>query len=307
MSVNNKSCNLRVSYLRDGLAEEFHDGIVQFYPDKCVNYSPYYLRSCAKPLQACLLIDCGINFTPEEIAFCSGSHAGELCHVEIANKILKKIGLSEKDLKCGIHAPLSRTMQDKMLLNGERPSQIHNNCSGKHLGFLAICLKNGWSIDNYYETEHPLQIMVREKLYELCEVTEKYPLTTDGCGVPIVSMPLFNLAKGYVNLNRQYTEIADAIIKYPYIFGGENRLDTEIIMNSDGLLAKVGAGGLCTVLNTRTNEAFVIKMYDASMEARRYAALEFINRIGWGSITYDNSIKTLSGKLVGNVEIKFIN
>ena len=328
---------VNIVYARDGLVEEFHEGVVSFGHDN--DKTPYYLRSCAKPLQASLLIDYKIDFTPEELAFCSGSHAGEECHVEIAESILKKLGLNESYLKCGIHPPLSRTMQDKMLLKGEQPSAIHNNCSGKHLGFLAICKKNGWDLDTYYEPEHPLQIEVKRKIYELCEVKNIYPMstdgcggvnetpqniypsttdvcggvnetpqniypmTTDGCGVPIVSMPLHNLVKGYINLNKKYPELVKAIKENPYIYGGENRLDTEIIQNSEGLIAKVGAGGLCVVLNTETNEAFAVKMHDANTEARRFAVFEILKMLGWADIELDKNIKTISGKIVGKINV----
>ena len=292
----------RVDYIRDRLTEELHTGIVQFGTETG-DLTPYYLRSCAKPLQACLLIDYGIDFTPKELAFCSGSHAGEECHIETAKGILKKLDLGESYLKCGVHAPLSRTMQDKMLLKGEKPSQIHNNCSGKHLGFLAICKKQGWDLNTYYEPEHPLQKEVKRKIYELCEIKTEYPVTTDGCGVPIVSMPLYNIVKGYINLNKNYPELISAIINNPYIYGGENRLDTEIIQKSDGLLAKVGAGGLCVVINTNANEAFAVKIHDANTEARRFAVLEILKKLGWAEIETDKTIKTLSRKIVGEIVV----
>ena len=109
----------RIDYLRDGLVEEFHTGVVQCgFSSKYLE--PYYLRSCAKPLQASLLIDYKIDFTEEELAFCSGSHAGEDCHIKIANQILNKLELDKSYLKCGEHAPLSKTMQSKMILNNDQ-------------------------------------------------------------------------------------------------------------------------------------------------------------------------------------------
>lgn len=279
---------MRVEYFRDGLVEEFHNGI-------CVDLNaeetePYFLRSCAKPLQASLIIDCGIDFTDEELALCSGSHAGEECHVRAAQGILDRLGIDESHLKCGIHEPLAG------LKEGEIASAIHNNCSGKHLGFLAVCKANGWSLENYYEPSHPLQIAVKNRIYELCEVTKDYPMTTDGCGVPIVSMPLNNLVKGFKNLNEKYPQIVNAILKNPYIYGGINRLDTEIIQKT-GMLAKVGAGGLCVVLDTKLNDGFAVKMFDASMSARRIAVLD---KLG---LEYDNKIRTLSGKVVGEIRV----
>lgn len=299
-----ESCAVKIDYIRDGLVEEFHNGYLQCF-DKANPDQLYYIRSCAKPLQASLLIDYGIDFSPEEIAFCSGSHAGEDCHEQIAKRIINKLNISEKDLKCGTHPPLSRTMQDKMLLEGKNFSEIHNNCSGKHLGFLAICKKNNWDISSYFEPNHPLQIKVKNKIYELCEIhpSKNYPITTDGCGVPIVSMPLYNLLVGYKNLAKYYPQIVDSILKYPYIYGGENRLDTEIIQKSDNILAKVGAGGLCVVFNKNINDCFAVKIYDAANQARRIAVLEILKRFEWANIEYDSAIKTLSGQVVGNVTV----
>jgi L-asparaginase II len=294
---------MRVEYIRDGLVEEFHDGVLSFENDN--DLTPYFLRSCAKPLQASLLIDYSANFTPKELAFCSGSHAGEDCHVETAKKLLEKLKLNESYLKCGIHPPLSHSMRDKMILQGEKATVLHNNCSGKHIGFLAVCKLNGWNLDTYYEPNHPLHKEVRRKIYELCEVplNNNYPVTTDGCGVPIVSMPLSNLVKGYKNLSKEYPQIVSAIISNPYIYGGEDRLDTEIIQNSQNIIAKVGAGGLCIVYNIEKNQGFAVKMNDASMPARRIAVLETLKNLGWADIPYDNKIKTLNGKVVGEIKV----
>ena len=299
---------LKVEYVRDGLVEEVHTGvwvsakpIKNFSPDNDHD-SPYYLRSCAKPLQASLLIDYGIDLAPDELALCCASHAGEDCHIKVAVKLLKKLKINEDLLKCGVHAPLSRSMQNKMIVRGDSPTPLHNNCSGKHIGFLAICQKNDWSMRDYDSPDHPLQKAVKEKIYDLCGVKQEYPMTTDGCGVPIVSMPLKNLAQGYVRL-LEYPQILKAIKANPYIFGGEGRTDTEIISKTENLIAKVGAGGLCVVLNVRECNAFVVKIDDASMEARRFALIEIINRIGWGEIKYDNRITTIAGKVVGQVAV----
>lgn len=291
----------RVDYIRDGLVEEFHEGLYML-SSELYETSPYYLRSCAKPLQATLLIDYGVDLTPEELALCCGSHAGEECHIRIARQILERFDIDESLLKCGVHAPLARSMQDKMLLRGEKPTAIHNNCSGKHIGFLVICKKKGWDMTTYDKPNHPLQIAIRDKINQMCEVEQPYPITTDGCGVPILSMPLKNMLIGYKNL-LNYTPIIQAIRNNPYFFGGENRLDTEIIDKTDNLIAKVGAGGLCIVFNIKTKEGFVVKINDCSMEARRIAVLELINNLNWANLEFDKTIKTLHGQIVGNIQV----
>lgn len=293
---------MHVEYIRDGLVEELHEGFFMLSTE-LYDTIPYYLRSCAKPLQATLLIDYGIDLTEEELALCCGSHAGEECHIRVAKQILDKFEIDESYLKCGVHAPLARSMQDKMLLNGEKARAIHNNCSGKHIGFLVICKTKGWDMETYDRPEHPLQIAIKSKINNMCEITLNYPVTTDGCGVPILSMPLKNMLIGYKNL-LQYKKIINAIKKHPYIFGGENRLDTEIIEKTQGLIAKVGAGGLCIVFNIKEQIGFVVKINDCSMEARRFAVLEMINRQGWGSIEFDKTIKTLHKQKVGEIFIK---
>lgn len=293
-----KSGKWKVNYIRDGLIDEFHGGFVSFGDDNFE--TPYYLRSCAKPLQAALLIDYNIELIPDEFAVVCGSHSGEECHIKILRTLLKKYKIDESHLKCGVHPPLSRSAQDEMLLKREKPSAIHNNCSGKHAGFLIICKKMGWDIESYDSPSHPLQIAIKNKINEMCIVNKEYPVTTDGCGVPILSMPLKNMVKGFLSL-LDYPQIIDAIKQNPYLFGGENRTDTEIIQKTDNLIAKVGAGGLCVVLNYKEKSAFALKIDDCSYEARRIALFELINHLGWGKIEYDNKIKTISGRIVGEI------
>ena len=231
-----------VKYIRDGLVEQEHYGfVVLCNKEKLIgtigetNNYPFYLRSCAKPLQASLLIDFGMdkffNMTVDEIALCCASHAGEEIHTKTAQELLKKIGLEPNSLKCGLHKPLSKTEQKSLLLNGETENIFHNNCSGKHIMMLGLCVMNGWDILTYDDINHPLQKLIKQKIYDLCEIKQNYPVTSDGCGVPIHSMPLFNMVKGYLNLfcNPVYEKITNAFLNKPYIIGGEDRTDTKII------------------------------------------------------------------------------
>ena len=300
-----------VKYLRNGLVEQEHRGIVVFGSKESLSDSendcPFYLRSCAKPLQASLLIDYKTDeyygLTNEEIALCCASHAGEKIHTDIAENLLNKIGLGKTYLKCGLHKPLSKSRQKEMILSGEEENVLHNNCSGKHIMMLTICKQKKWDLETYYKPEHPLQIAIKNKIYELCEVTCDYPFTTDGCGVPIMSLPLKNMLKGYLNLFSEYKKIKDVFLNYPYIIGGEDRTDTKIIENSKNIVAKVGAGGLCIVINTEKNEGFVVKISDCDMKARELVVLKILNKLNWANIKIDTSIKTLHGNNVGKIEI----
>lgn len=305
---------LLVKYVRDGLVEQAHFGYVILSDKKHIidrtgepHSYPFYLRSCAKPLQASLIIDYGMDIkydmTGEEIALCCASHAGEPVHVKTAVNLLKKIGLDESYLKCGFHKPISKAEQDKLLLEDKKENIFQNNCVGKHIMMLALCKMNNWDLASYDEPEHPLQIAIKKRISELCELKKEYPVTKDGCGVPIMSMPLENMAKGFLNLfcSPRYEKIKFAFLNFPYIIGGENRLDTKIIENSNNLAAKVGAGGLCIVVNIETEEALVVKICDCDMKARELVVLDSLKNLHWADIEADHSIKTLHGEQIGEI------
>ncbi len=292
-----------VKHFRGELTAQEHLGFVvgtDFSFGETFDY-PFYLRSCAKPLQASLIIDENLDFTSEEIAICCASHAGEDCHVELAKQLLNKVGIDENKLRCGIHAPISKTANENLIKKGQEPTVFHNNCVGKHIMMLAICKKYGWDLDTYDQLEHPVQQLIKEKIYDLCEIEEDYPTTKDGCGVPIFSMPLKNMLKGYLHLliSTKYEKIRDAFRQNPYIIGGENRLDTKIMQNSNNLIAKVGAGGLCIVINLEHADGIVVKILDCDMQAREIATLSMIKKLNWANIPFETDIKTIHGDVVG--------
>lgn len=303
-----------VIFNRDGLIEREHFGYVvrcdkfreieKIGDDK---HYPFYMRSCAKPLQAALLIDYELdkkfNMTDEEIAVCSASHAGEKVHIDLIQNLLNKFGISSSKLKCGVHEPISQTAHDELVKTNNSPSAIHNNCSGKHTMMLGLCKINDWDMDNYDSINHPLQKEIKRKIYELCEIKTDYPETKDGCGVPIYSMPLENMVKGYLNLfsNPKYERIKKAFLNHAYEIGGENRTDTKIIANSKNLIAKVGAEGLCIVINTKLEEGFIVKICDSNMQAREFVTIDLINNLNWAKIDLSHDITTIHGDKIGDV------
>ena len=303
-----------VKYIRDGLIEQQHYGYLIVADKHHIIDSngesdgyPFFLRSCAKPLQASLFIDYGMDIrydmSLQEIALCCASHAGEKIHVNTAKELLKKICLDESYLKCGFHKPISKTAKEELLLNGGSESIYHNNCIGKHIMMLALCKMNGWNLENYDEPSHPLQKEIKRKIYELCGLKKDYPVTKDGCGVPIHSMPLENMVKGYLNLfcNPKYDKITQAFRSYPYIIGGEDRTDTKVMENSASLVAKVGAGGLCIVVNLETEEGLIVKISDCDMKARELVILDSLKNLHWANIEAEHNIKTLHGDIVGEI------
>lgn len=317
-----------IEYLRSGLVEQEHLGLfIKISENRNVykigddkNY-PFFLRSCAKPLQAALIIDLELdkfyNMASEEIAICCASHAGEPCHIKTIKRFLDKIKLDESYLKCGLHKPISKTEQNKLILSGESENILQNNCSGKHAMMLGICKKMGWSVNDYFNNAHPLQVAIKNKIFELCEIKTDYPITKDGCGVPIYSMPLENIVKGYLNLflNKKYSKINDAFVKNPYLIGGENRLDTAIMTVNNNLIVKVGAGGLCLVINLEKHEGLIIKIMDCDQKARAICIIEALKQLSWlDKVMLQNElikeqnktdILTLHGENIGEIKTHF--
>ena len=313
---------LLLDYLRSGLSEQTHFGFIKLIGKNGLLASVgddketvFYQRSCAKPLQAGLLVDDGIieyfKLTEKEIAISCASHTGTQEHTKILENYLKKIGCTKNDLLCGYHEPISKQAQNGLILAGEKPDILQNNCSGKHTFMLAYCKKNGLSIKDYDTPSHPLQKNIEKQLKKLCGVKNVLRLTKDGCGVPIWATTLEQLGTGYLNLftNPKYEKITNAFKKNPYIIGGAERLDSEIINANNNLVAKVGAGGLCVVVNTERQQALVVKTCDAELKARTLITIFALLQLKWleekhlktqtMSKFFDPSIKTLHGEIIG--------
>ena len=107
-----------------------------------------FFRSACKSHQSIPLLTSraadAFGFSEDEIAMSCASHSGEPIHVEKVRSMLGKIGMAESDLRCGIHFPFSEGESRRMQRSGESPSQLHNNCSGKHAGMALHAKAAGW-------------------------------------------------------------------------------------------------------------------------------------------------------------------
>src|ERR687895_885995 len=123
-----------------------------------------FLRSSAKPLQALPLLTSGaaerFGFTDEEVALACASHNGEPIHTKIAESMLEKIRLGPEALHCGAHEPYSPEAAGVLRARNQLPNALHNNCSGKHAGMLAVALQIGAPVDSYETPENPVQLAI---------------------------------------------------------------------------------------------------------------------------------------------------
>jgi len=276
---------------RNNLTEEEHFGIVLKYTDKEVkkiagnsNGYPFFQRSCMKPLQLAAISEIldNFEFTNEEIAVMTASHSGEDFHIKAVSNILKKIGLTAESLLCPPQMPLNRESRNEIIKRSEAPKAIHNNCSGKHAAMLAYCVLKGYEIKNYTELDHPLQKHILNFVAEICGLNLKEcEVSRDGCTLPVIATPLENLAKGFLNVYKNYQKITNAVLENPYFAGGHGRFDSEImIAGGKNLIAKVGAGNICCVADLSGNSCYVIKVLDGDNFARGIILTEILKKEG---------------------------
>ena len=288
-----------VEIYRNNVLESFHRGVVCVVDkDGEILYSEgdvqqvCYPRSAMKFLQVIPLIENGgiahFNFTLEEIAVMCGSHNAEVEHLRAVNSILQKIGLDKTALHCGPQYPTSKKDTEALIKAGERPQDIHNNCSGKHAGMLAMCVMKGWTTDDYINPQHPLQQLI----LETCSAFYEYPkekMTTalDGCSAPIFSVPVYHQAVGFKNIAHpeQFSDarksacatMIEAVSKHPLMVAGTKRYCTDMMLvTAPRIIGKTGAEGVFCMSLPQEKMGVCIKIDDGKMLPQYNVAQAFV-------------------------------
>src|SRR5215813_2089116 len=201
-----------VEVKRGSITESRHRGhIVAVEPDGNIVASAgafetvTFLRSSAKPLQAIPLLVSGaadrFGFTDREVALACASHNGEPIHTEVVASMLHKIGLGTEALRCGVHEPYGEEAARELRERGEPPNALHNNCSGKHAGMLALALYLGAPVETYHKPEHPVQLAIGKAVAQFSDVPlEDLAVGTDGCAVPVFGISVRAMAFAYARL-----------------------------------------------------------------------------------------------------------
>jgi L-asparaginase II len=272
-----------------------------------------YLRSCAKPFQALAVIRSGAvekyGFTPEELAVMAGSHSGTAEHTRLVAGILHKIGSDAGELQCGTDAPLSRAAYEQLLLNGEKPSALQHNCSGKHAGMLAACKAQGWDTATYLAAGHPLQQMILEIIAGFASMNPaKVVIALDGCGVPTFGLPLSRIALMFARLAAAAQDassdpgvITRAMQQHPLLFSGENRADASLVLATAGrLVAKDGAEGLLGISVPDHGVGIAMKISDGSQRALIPAASRLLRDLNYIAADEAATLERLMPSIVRN-------
>ncbi|MGI8543416.1 MAG: asparaginase [Aridibacter sp.] len=282
-----------------------------------------YWRSAAKALQAIPLITSGaadtFGFTEKEIALACGSHSGESFHTETVRQMLEKTGFSEKDLCCGSQPPFDKGTAKAMIKSDEKPTQLHNNCSGKHTGMLALAKHTGANHETYLDMENPVQKMILETVSIFTEIPyDEIKLGIDGCSAPNFAVPLDSMALAFAKLinpppgfdeelKNACERIVSAKMKYPEMVGGSDRLDTKVMQTLEGkIICKVGAEGVWSagILPCEKWEkglGIALKIEDGDdNRARPVVAVELLRQLGVMTYEAEETLKELSPMILKN-------
>jgi L-asparaginase II len=251
-----------------------------------------FVRSAIKMFQALPLAEDGVvarfGLTSEEVALCTASHNGEPFHVAGAHSILAKAGATERLLACGPHPPMYAPAADALERSGLAPGRIHNNCSGKHAGMLALARHHGWALEGYHLANHPVQERV---LSTLCAWSDLDPaavaLGVDGCGLPTFALPLDRMALACARLaaaaergDSPAAAIVHAMTTHPEFVAGTGRLCTELMRAAGGrIFAKVGAEGYYCAGVPAQALGIALKVEDGARRASEPALLAVLHAL----------------------------
>jgi L-asparaginase II len=288
-----------VELWRGGLLESVHrghavicdaKGIVAAWGDPDAVIFP---RSSCKMLQALPLIESGAasarGLTDAQVALSCASHNGAPLHVDMARRWVTDLGLSEGALRCGAHEPDDRGESDRLIRADEAPCQYHNNCSGKHAGFLTVTqhLKAG---PEYLELDHPLQRAVRASFEDVTEMASPgYGI--DGCSAPNFATSVHGLARAMATFavardhgmvrERAMHRLTRAMAAYPELIAGEGASCTELMRAMGGKVAiKYGAEAVYVAILPELGLGMALKIVDGAKRAAEAAMAALLVQVG---------------------------
>ena len=241
---------------------------------------PVFPRSAIKAIQALPLVESGaadaLMFGNRELALACASHSGEEGHVETARTMLARAGITEDAYECGAHWPFDQPVLIEFAESHKKPLAVHNNCSGKHAGFLCFACHEGFDTHGYVALGHKVQDAVKDAMESVTGAVHDVDLCgTDGCSIPTYAIPLKNLAHGFARMAtgnglgpsraKAARNLIEACMAEPWHVAGTNRPDTEIMLAAPGrVFTKVGAEGVYTAAIPELGLGIALKCEDGS-------------------------------------------
>jgi L-asparaginase II len=291
-----------VEVTRGSLVESIHRGSVAIANAKGeIVFSlgdieaPTYPRSSLKPIQALPLIESGaaeaFGLSDEEIALACASHTGEPMQTTRVSAWLERIGCEPSDLACGPQVVRYEPVRDAMIERGERPTRVHNNCSGKHTGFLTVARHWDIATNGYEHHDHPVQRAVAAALGELSGIAGELPWGVDGCAAPNFALPLSAFARAFAKLASPQSlssqrgnaagRIVHAMIAHPELVSGTGHACAAFMHSTRGRAAvKNGAEGYYAGIVPEAGLGIALKIDDGAGRAAETAFAAVLDKLG---------------------------
>ncbi len=255
-----------------------------------------YMRSAAKPFQALPFFARGLHrqlkLTEDEQAILTASHRSQPFHVETLESLMAKIGVEERQLACGAAYPLHGPSRVELLKREAPARRLYHNCSGKHLGMLAVCRAAGYPEQGYEQPSHPLQREIIDLLSELsgCDA-EDIAIGIDGCGLPVFGLPIYHMARAFLRLARPETigdgklsaaasDLTAAMHTRPLWVSGSD-LICPALLEDPNIVAKGGAKGIYCFALKEQGIGIAFKVMDGSEDKWPFVVASILMQIGY--------------------------
>ena len=247
-----------------------------------------YPRSSCKMVQALPLVESGAadraGLTPEHLALACASHSGTRLHTDRVARWLDDLGLGEPALRCGSHLPYDVARSHEMIRADEAPCQLHNNCSGKHAGFLTLAQHLGAGPE-YVVPDHPVQVAAKEA-FERSTGEPSPGFGIDGCSAPNFQTTVLGLARAMARFaaapdDSAMARLRDAMVRHPELVSGEGRSCTRLMRATKGAAAiKTGAEGVFIAILPGLKMGVALKISDGATRASECAITALLIRLG---------------------------
>ena len=293
--INNKKINcgeILINVIRNGIIESIHSGHLLILDNKGKskfslgkNDFLMYPRSAIKAIQTSAMVRHGLNISDELLALVSSSHIGSNVHQQKVKEILNTVGLNETVLQNTPFVAMSKN-------TGGIPTSLAAPCSGKHAGMIATSKINNWSIKNYKNPDHPMQVACKQEL-ELLSNEKITNIGVDGCGAPAFAITLKGLANAIHNLmiskDPVHQRVVNACKSYPIMVSGKNTLPTLAMETINDLFVKTGAEGVL-VAGLPSGQTIVWKISDGSSRGEFELLKSSLKKIGINNTLFNSYI-----------------
>lgn len=265
-----------------------------------------YPRSSCKMLQALPLLESGaaarFGLNSEQLALACASHEGAHIHTDRVTTWLGDLGLGETDLRCGPQFPRGKEEQEELIRFGQKHDRRHNNCSGKHSGFLTLNKHLGGDAE-YVDPAHPVQQAILTAFEEMTgETSPGYGI--DGCSAPNHACTLRGLATSMARMAdpsrlgavraQAATDLVAAMKAHPDLVAGNGRACTELMQAMDGrTVVKTGAEGVFIAILPERGLGVALKVQDGATRASECAMAALLVRLGVADPNHPSVIKRL--------------